>query len=129
MSCRRWPSSWTEADFRFILTLKQSCARLLLLTPLRRESFRQELSLFSEWYNRFRPHTTLGGRTPNKVYHHRFPANRRPRYEPRSRWPRDSPCARPWALARKGPGAPLELELTFHAGRKHLPIVAIRRAA
>jgi hypothetical protein len=32
-------------------------------------------------------------------------------------------------LARNGPGAPLELELTFHGGRKHLPITAIRRAA
>jgi hypothetical protein len=66
---------------------------------------------------------------PNEVYHHRFPAKRRPRYEPRSRWPRGSPCARPWALARNGPGARLELDLVFHAGRKHLPIVAIRRAA
>jgi hypothetical protein len=27
------------------------------------------------------------------------------------------------------PAAPLELELTFHCGRKHLPIIAIRRAA
>jgi hypothetical protein len=76
----------------------------------------------------FRPHTTLGGRTPDEVYHRRFPANRRPRYEPRSRWPRGSPCAKPWALTRNGPGAPLELEVTFHGGRKHLPIVTIRRA-
>jgi hypothetical protein len=91
--------------------------------------FLAPLSRPSEWYNRFRPHTTLAGRTPNEAYHHRFPANRCPRYEPRSRWPRGSPCARPWALALNGPGARLELDLVFHAGRKHLPIVAIRRAA
>src|SRR5260221_9232047 len=80
---------------RFILTLKQGCARTLLLTPLRKRQFQEEVSLFSEWYNRFRPHTTLGGRTPDEAYYHHFPANRRPRYEPRARWPRGSPCAKP----------------------------------
>jgi hypothetical protein len=114
---------------RFILTLKQRCTRLLLLIPLRRERFQRELHFFGEWYNAHRPHTTLGGRTPNEVYCRRFPANRRPRFEPRSRWPRGSRCARPWALARNGPGAPLELDVTFHGDRKHLPIVTIRRAA
>ena len=31
---------------RLILTLKESCTRLLTLVPLRREHFRRELSLF-----------------------------------------------------------------------------------
>jgi hypothetical protein len=82
-----------------------------------------------EWYNESRPHTWLGGKTPNEVYHGTFPANRRPRFEPRSRWPRGSPCAKPWALVRGSPGAKLTLDVTFHAGRKYLPIVTLKRAA
>jgi hypothetical protein len=96
---------------------------------MRHESFRRELDLIAEWYNEHRPHETLAGRTPNEVYHRRFPANRKPRHEPRSRWPRGSPCATPWALTRGRAGARLQLEVTFHAGRKHLPIVALKRVA
>ena len=82
-----------------------------------------------EWYNSHRTHTTLGGRTPNEVYYHKFPANRKPRHEPREEWPRGSLCARPWALVRGKPGAELTLEVSFHCGRKHLPIVNLKRAA
>jgi hypothetical protein len=39
------------------------------------------------------------------------------------------PCAKPWALARGSPGARLEMRITFLNGRKHLPIVALVRAA
>jgi putative transposase len=113
---------------RFIRTLKTSCTRRLLV-PLCRESFRRELTVFAEWYNEHRPHATLGGRTPNEVYYAHFPKNRRPRYEPRSRWPRGSPCAKPWALMRGAPGARLALDITFHGGRRHLPIVSLRRVA
>ena len=114
---------------RLILTLKTSCPRLLTLVPLRREHFRRELSLFCGWYNEARPHTTLGGRTPDEVYQRCFPAVRRPRFEPRARWPRGSPAARPWALVRGKPGTQLELHVEFPAGRKHLPIVTLRRVA
>jgi hypothetical protein len=73
------------------------------------------------------PHKTCSaGRL--QTYHGRFPANRRPRVERRSRWPRGSPCAGPWALVRGKPGARVELEVTFHEGRRHLPIVTLRRA-
>jgi hypothetical protein len=99
------------------------------MIPLRREDFRRELQYILEWYNEHRPHTALGGRTPNEVYFHRFPAHRRPRFEPRPRWPRGSPCARPWALVKGKPGADLELEVTYYAGRHHLPIVQLRAAA
>lgn len=113
---------------RFILTLKTLLA-CLLLVPYRREKFQQELSAIVEWYNQHRPHEYLGGRTPNEVYHGWFPANRKPRYEPRSHWPRGSPCAKPWALVRGSPGAKLTLELSYHRDRKHLPIIKLKRAA
>jgi hypothetical protein len=112
---------------RFILTMKclLSC---LLLAPYRRGNFQRELGAIVEWYNRHRPHTRLGGKTPDEMYHGRFPANRKPRFEPRSRWPRGSPCAGPWALVRGKPGARVEFEVTFREGRRHLPIVTLRRA-
>ena len=113
---------------RVILTLKQGLAWLLLI-PFRRQAFLHELRLLAAWYNASRPHMSLGGRTPDEVYHHRRPANRAPRFEPRDRWPRGSPCARPWALVKGKPGTPIELDIEFQSGRRHLPIVRIRRAA
>ena len=82
-----------------------------------------------DWSNEHRPRATLGGRTPNEVYFARHSANRKPRFEPRPGWPRVSPCAKPWALVRGRPGAPIELALDFLAGRKQLPIVRVNRVA
>jgi len=113
---------------RLIYTTKR-LLRLLPLVPLRRDLFRREVACVTEWYNQYRPHSSLGARTPDERYFGRFPANRRPRFEPRDRWPRGSPSARRWALVRGKPGARLELAVEFHAGRKHLPVVRIRRAA
>jgi hypothetical protein len=110
------------------LTIKLLLGRLAVV-PLRDECFRREVALAVGWYNAARPHTTLGGRTPDEVYYGRFPANRKPRVEPRDRWPRGSPCAQPWALVKGKPGAAIELDVDFEAGRRHLPIVRIRRAA
>ena len=58
-------------------------------------TFRRELSWFAVWYNEHRPHTTLGGRTPDEAYFQKPPANRSPRFEPRALWPRSAPCALP----------------------------------
>jgi len=113
---------------RFLLTLKEML-RLLPLIPLRRESFRRELAAIIHWYNEFRPHTTLGGKTPNEVYEGRFPANRKSRIEPRRRWPRGSPCAKPWALVAGKPGQRVEVSVSFHKQRRHLPVICLRRAA
>jgi transposase InsO family protein len=52
---------------RFILSLKTELTRRIL-TPIRREPFRRELLQYRDWFNEHRPHTTLGGRTPNEVY-------------------------------------------------------------
>jgi hypothetical protein len=113
---------------RVILTLK-CLLRCLPYVPYRREAFLKELLATVDWHNQSRLHIWLGGRTPNEVYFGTFSANRRPRIEPRSRWPRRSPCAKPWALMRGSPGAKLTLEVTFHHGHKHLPIVTLKRVA
>ena len=70
---------------RLILSIKL-VLRLLPLVPLRADAFRRDVSATLDWYNQHSPHTTLRGRTPNEVYNGRFPGNRRPRFEPRSRW-------------------------------------------
>ena len=44
-------------------------------------------------------------------------------------WPLGSPCAKPWALVRGKPGAKVQCEVAFHVGRRHLPVVCIKRAA
>jgi putative transposase len=113
---------------RFILTLKQMLHQIPLI-PLRRKSFRGELVAIAQWYNEHRPHVTLGGKTPNEVYARRFPANRKPRIEPRPSWPRGSPCAKPWALVGGKPGQRLDTTVSFHNRRRHLPVVMLKRAA
>jgi len=114
---------------RSIRTLKAECTRCLLLVPYSFAAFDQELALYFSWYNGHRPHTRLGGATPDDVYHHRRRANRAPRFEPRPRWPRRSPCAAPQALVRGQPGVRLDLSVRYDAGRRHLPIITIKRAA
>jgi len=113
---------------RFILTMKLLIS-LWPSVPLRRQAFLRELQLTIDWYNRFRPHMTLVGRTPHEVYHHRSPANRAPRFEPRPGWPRGSPCAKPQTLVKGQPGVRLEMQVAYHEGRKHLPLVTLHRAA
>ena len=112
---------------RLILSIKL-LLRFLPLVPLRSEAFRRDVNAVLCWYNGFRPHTTLRGRTPAEVYDKQFPTNRRPRYEVRHRWPRGSPCAKPWALVRGSPGAVVEVDIQFHCGHRQLPIIALKRA-
>ena len=113
---------------RFIRTLKDEYTRVLDI-PMRRRDFRAGLARFMEWYNEWRPHTFLRGRTPNEAYHQRHPACRYPRLEPRSRWPRGAPCAAPRVPVRGKPGVRLNLHVAYHAEQTHLPIVELRRAA
>jgi hypothetical protein len=97
--------------------------------PQRRPDSQHELSYFLAWYNAHCPHTALEGRTPNELYFRLRPANRRPRLEPRKRWSRRSPCAGPQTLIAGQPGDRFTLEVDFPGGRRHLPIVAPKRAA
>ena len=112
----------------FILTMKTHCTQVHLF-PTRRENMRDELKHFQVWYNESRPHTTLGGRTPDEAYERRHPCSRYPRLEPRSRWPRESSGAQPGVPIRGKPGDRFTLHIEHHRGRKHLPLVSLRRAA
>jgi transposase InsO family protein len=113
---------------RLIRTIKDECTRRLIV-PSRREGFRRELSLFITWYNGHRPHTKLNVRTPDEIYFGKPAACCAPRFEPRRRWPRGSPCAQPQVKVRGRRGARLDLHVSFRVNRKHLPIVELKRAA
>jgi len=113
---------------RFHRTLKQHGMRRTLVPP-HRDSFRNELKLFVDWYNEHRPNSALGGCTPNEVYHGERPANWRLRIEPRPAWPRRSRCAKPRTLVAGQPGARFDLAIKFVEGRRHLPVVTLKRAA
>ena len=113
---------------RLILSLKTEWIRHIQV-PCVVTSFCGNLLVTKSGTTHERPHTTLGGRTPNEVYCHRRPANRRPRIEPRRKWPRGSPCAKPQTLVAGQPGDRFTIELDYHRGRKHLPIVSLKRAA
>ena len=113
---------------RFIRTMKDECTRRMVV-PLRREAMRAELQAFIHWFNEYRAHMTLSGRTPNEAYFPRVPGNQAPRTEPRSDWPTDASCARPEVPARAAAGGHFGLDVTYHAGRKHLPVIRLERVA
>jgi putative transposase len=113
---------------RLIRTMKDEATRRIVVPQLQAQ-FRRQLTSYFAWYNEHRPHTTLHGATPNELYFRVRPANRRPRIEPRKRWPRSSPCAKPITIAAGQPGDRFELLVDFHDGRRHLPIVSLKRAA
>jgi hypothetical protein len=100
-----------------------------ILVPLRLDAMRRELSYYVGWYNQFRPHSTLEGRTPTEVYEALVPANTKPRFEPRSRWPRGSPCATPQTKIKGRRGSKLLLVVGYFEGRKHLPVIELKRVA
>jgi putative transposase len=61
---------------RCIRSLKNECTRRLVLVPYRLSTLRQELTLYSSWYNGHRPHAWLRGATPDEGYYPRRPACR-----------------------------------------------------
>ncbi|MFO7870509.1 MAG: DDE-type integrase/transposase/recombinase [Kiritimatiellia bacterium] len=94
---------------RFIRSLKNECIRQILV-PLDAGEFREELELYSIWYNEFRPHTFLNGRTPEERY------NQEPLKLPTPDVPN---CQLP----------EMRLNVSFLEGRKHLPVVELKKAA
>ena len=63
------------------------------------------------------------------MYHDRPAANDMDRIEPRPHWPPGGPCAGPATAIDGEPGQKIVLVVTYHADRKHLPIVQLRRVA
>ena len=85
---------------RFIRTLKDEGLRRILL-PLRERPMRKHIGQWTTWFNKHRPHTALGGKTPDEAYRRIAPANKRPRWEPRTVLAsRDAGCAGPVAKMR-----------------------------
>jgi putative transposase len=113
---------------RFIRTMKDESLRRIIV-PTKHDIMRREILYFIQWYNEARPHSTLDGRTPNEVYDGLRPANQRPRIEPRERWRRRAPCAKPRTLVAGKPGDEFTLKVSYHARRSHLPLVSLQRAA
>jgi hypothetical protein len=106
-------------------TLKAEGMRRIL-TPLILAGMRAEVAAFCLWYNVHRPHRALGGATPAEVRDGEASARDGPSWEARPRYPlRDRRATR---KRRRAKGA-LPLVVTHVEGRKHLPIVALRRAA
>ena len=113
---------------RFFKSLKEEWLGRIPV-PLCREEMRRQLSSYVLWFEEFRPHQGLSGRTPNEVYEGKRPANTKARWEPRPKWPKDSPCATPQAKPKKRQASHLAIVVRFHEGYRHLPLVELKRAA
>jgi transposase InsO family protein len=92
---------------RVILTVKRECTRRILV-PFSRSGALKELALFATWYNRIRPHERHAGATPEEIHGGVVPIGRNARLESG-----DRPA----------------LRVRYLEGRKHLPVVALERAA
>jgi hypothetical protein len=113
---------------RFIGSMKRESMRHMVVS-LGLGAMRLELGTCARWYNVHRPHQALGGRTPREVYVGLHPASARPRYEPREKWPIAGTSAGALATTRGDRGARLALVVGHVAGRHHLPVVELRKAA
>jgi transposase InsO family protein len=105
---------------RFIRSMKQECTRCLLV-PLSLTAMRREIRLYATWYNTVRPHMALAGKTPREAYVGQVAKRRR--FEPRPRWPHQS------RRRRNHDSGKLRLVVSCVEGRKHLPVIELRRAA
>jgi transposase InsO family protein len=103
---------------RFIKSLKDEWLRRLVI-PLRLEAMRKELSVYSSWFNEHRPHQAFAGCTPREIYEGAVPLNQ-------ARCSDLRPARR--AQNHTVPGR-LRLAVTYHEGRRHLPIIELKRVA
>jgi hypothetical protein len=111
---------------RVILTYKEGCTRRILV-PIAKNEMIHETKLFFDWYNEYRPHMTLNGKTPNEVYYHRHAENAKPRIETRPKAKHSTPCAKPRMCIAGKAGTNIKLHLNFLEGKPHLPIIKIER--
>lgn len=94
---------------RFIRSFKEEHIDRILV-PFRLQDFRREISAYIDWYNRFRPHQSLAGKTPQEVYS-------------------GSTTSPPDLLTEKAETTNLDLTVLWHRDQKHLPIVELRKVA
>ncbi len=113
---------------RVIQTVKKECTRRILF-PFSHSGARKELSLFATWYNGIRPHQRLVGATPDERRSGVNAFLERVRFEPRARMFRGAGCASTRSFDGESCGSRLALQVGYLEGRKHLPIVALRRVA
>jgi transposase InsO family protein len=103
---------------RFIRTLKREHLRRLLIPRALVASIRD----YQRWYNEHRPHSFLGGLTPDEKQRGQpYPISRR-RFEPRANYPIDQADTH---VVR----ADLELHVEHLNGHRHLPLFTLRAAA
>jgi transposase InsO family protein len=113
---------------RFILSMKNEALQRILV-PMRIDDMRTEVARYVGWYQEHRPHSSLRGATPGEVRRGERPAIRKPRLEPRARYPVEGTTAAPQTRVRGKPGCKLELVVSHLDGAAHLPVVEIRKAA
>ncbi len=111
---------------RLHLSMKNECTRRILV-PIDKAGFSKEITLWREWYNSYRPHMTLEGKTPDEVYFCKRSANSLPRIEPRPKVHHSTPCARPRMIMAGKPGRKFCAQIAFLEGRRHLPILIVQR--
>ncbi len=81
--------------------MKNECTRIIIV-PLNFLVVWQELALYTKWYNHYRPHQTLDGRTPNEV--------------------RDnSPPVRMIEAKSNSKLPDIKLQISYLGGKRHLP--------
>ena len=111
---------------RVIRTFKEGCSRRILV-PVSRKKMEEETRLFFEWYNEYRPHTSLNGRTPNEVFFHWRAKNTLPRIETRPLVSHSTPCASPRMIIAGKAGARVKARIEYLGGRSHLPVLHVER--
>ncbi len=105
---------------RFIKSLRDEWLRRLII-PLRIEAIRADLSAYLAWFNEHRPHQALDGCTPREIYRDVVPLSQARGIDLRH-------------ACRTGQhhavsSLQLTLAVTYHEGRRHLPIIELKRAA
>jgi len=112
---------------RFYSSLKSECTERILV-PTNKVEFEEELEHYRRWFNGFRPHMTLKGRTPQEVYFGLRAGNAKPRIEPRPSVSHRTPCAKPRMMIAGKPGVKVRVKLSLYKDRRHLPIIEVVRA-
>jgi hypothetical protein len=129
---------------RFIKSLKDEGTHRIDV-PFNFNDMREELALYFEWYNKYRPHEYLNGGTPQEVACKQvingFPsgASNKGTSSPRNKaspgFPSGasnkgtpSPPHEPLKLIHGGDVPEMTLDISYLAGRKHLPIIELKKA-